>query len=533
MRGRHRNGEGNARRSLRRDAADHRAEPSPRRRQLRHPRLTRSTRGARLPRPRVVIAGPRRLRSTRCSRTCATRTAIPDGCTPKGARRGSRSSTLARRWPRSSAPVRARSCSPRRAPRRRTRRCGARSRATAAPGHVVTTAVEHSSVRDAIARADGDVTVIGVDRIGPVRRRRGDRRGARRHGTRVGAARRTTKWARCSRRQPCARPLATHAATVHVDACAAAGHVPIDFARARRRPLLGHGAQVRRPDRRGRAARFGAGCAFRRCSSAVRKNGLGAAGIENVPAWVGFGAACATIDLAAESAAAARPDRAGRRGDQPRARRRAIRTGAPTGPAARSPTCCASASRASKPSRSCSRSTSTGSRCTPDRRALRRRWNRHRCSRRWVSTPSDHSRVSVGWSSRDSRRRPLRGSLPGNRRTTTGVAIAMSFHPPSEPRCPLRPRRPAERGLLPGGVRLRGGRRLRRRRRRLPAAPRSTDNHHDLGPVLDRRATPRARTGPRRPLPPRLAGRHDPGPRGHPRASRRAWARSSARAITA
>ena len=35
-----------------------------------------------------------------------------------------------------------------------------------ARGHVVTTAVEHSCVRDAVARAAADVTVVGVDRFG-------------------------------------------------------------------------------------------------------------------------------------------------------------------------------------------------------------------------------------------------------------------------------------------------------------------------------------------------------------------------------
>ena len=34
------------------------------------------------------------------------------------------------------------------------------------PGHVVTTAVEHSSVRDSIARSSAEVTVVGVDGTG-------------------------------------------------------------------------------------------------------------------------------------------------------------------------------------------------------------------------------------------------------------------------------------------------------------------------------------------------------------------------------
>src|SRR5437867_4510730 len=45
---------------------------------------------------------------------------------------------------------------------------GALSRAAgaAAGGHVVTTAVEHSSVRDAVTRTDAEVTVVGVERSG-------------------------------------------------------------------------------------------------------------------------------------------------------------------------------------------------------------------------------------------------------------------------------------------------------------------------------------------------------------------------------
>ena len=85
VRGRHRHGQGDARRPLRRDAAEDRAEPASRRRQLRHPRLT----GARRWRARTSTTHRRRRcvppRSTRCSPISASTTPTPGGCTPKGA----------------------------------------------------------------------------------------------------------------------------------------------------------------------------------------------------------------------------------------------------------------------------------------------------------------------------------------------------------------------------------------------------------------------------------------------------------------
>ena len=80
--------------------------------------------------------------------------------------------------------------------------------------------------------------------------------------------------------QPAAEVVARRArraaSLVHVDACAAAGHVAVDFGGARRRPLLGHRAQVRRPEGRRRAA--GAARAALPAVRRRRRAGAGAAG---------------------------------------------------------------------------------------------------------------------------------------------------------------------------------------------------------------------------------------------------------------
>src|SRR6185295_6049709 len=89
---------------------------------------------------------------------------------------------------------------------------------------------------------------------------------------------------------------------VHVDACAAAGHVPVDFhaldadlcsvtAHKLGGPKGAGALLVRRGLRLDPMLVGGAQERARR------------AGIEDVPAWVGFGAACAALDLDAEVAA--------------------------------------------------------------------------------------------------------------------------------------------------------------------------------------------------------------------------------------
>jgi cysteine desulfurase len=96
--------------------------------------------------------------------------------------------------------------------------------------HVVTTAVEHSAVLDSCHRAPTEVTVVGVDRAGRVdtdavlAALRPDtvlvsvQLANHEVGTMQDALDMVT---------PAAQQ---HGALVHVDACAAAGHVPIDFA---------------------------------------------------------------------------------------------------------------------------------------------------------------------------------------------------------------------------------------------------------------------------------------------------------------
>ena len=169
------------------------------------------------------------------------------------------------------------------------------------PGHVVTTAVEHSCVRDAIARGRCDVTVVGVDRGG--RFDADEVIDAMRADTTLVAVQLANH--EVGAVQP-AVPAITGAARargvlVHVDACAAAGHLPLDF-RALDADLCsvtahklggpkGAGALL---VRRGlRLDPFVVGGAQERARRA---------GIEDVPAWVGFGATCTALDLPGEAA---------------------------------------------------------------------------------------------------------------------------------------------------------------------------------------------------------------------------------------
>jgi cysteine desulfurase len=161
-------------------------------------------------------------------------------------------------------------------------------------GHVVTTAVEHSSVLDAIARTTDDVTVVGVDSRG-----RFDARAVA-DAVRPNTALVSVQLANheVGTLQPAAEIVElVHAGTdavVHVDACAAAGHVPVDFGvlGADLCSITGHtfggpkGASALLVRRGLRFPPFVVGGAQERARRA---------GIENVPAIVGFGAACDAI----------------------------------------------------------------------------------------------------------------------------------------------------------------------------------------------------------------------------------------------
>jgi cysteine desulfurase len=163
-------------------------------------------------------------------------------------------------------------------------------------GHIVTTAVEHSAVRDAVARAASDVTVIGVDRVGCFDA--DDVLAAVRADTQLVSVQLANH--EVGTVQPVAAvcdALRDHPALVHVDACAAVGHLPVAF-----------GADLMSVTAHKAGGPLGAGALLIRRGLRIPPLLLGGAqerlrrgGIENVPAWIGFGAACAAIDVAREA----------------------------------------------------------------------------------------------------------------------------------------------------------------------------------------------------------------------------------------
>ena len=169
--------------------------------------------------------------------------------------------------------------------------------------HMVVPAVEHSAVRDASARFQ--VTEVGVDRLGRV------------DPDEVVAAIRPgrtalvhVQWANheVGTLQPVAEVIAAcreRGVLVHVDAAAAAGHVTIDF--------LGLGADLMSVSAHKLGGPQGIGALLIRRGLRLRPLLVGGeqerarrAGMENVPAIVGFGTAAATLSapgsLAGEAA---------------------------------------------------------------------------------------------------------------------------------------------------------------------------------------------------------------------------------------
>jgi cysteine desulfurase len=171
--------------------------------------------------------------------------------------------------------------------------------ARAGGGHVVTTAVEHSCVRDAVARGATDITVVGVDRFG--RFAAGDVVAAVRPDTTFVSLQFANH--EVGTLQPAAEACAAlreRGVLVHVDACAAAGHIAVDFAAL--------GADLCSVTAHKFGGPLGAGALLVRRGLRVPPLLVGGAqerarrgGIENVPAWIGFGAACAVVDLEEES----------------------------------------------------------------------------------------------------------------------------------------------------------------------------------------------------------------------------------------
>ncbi len=162
------------------------------------------------------------------------------------------------------------------------------------PGHMVCPIVEHSAVREAATR--GPVTVVGVDglgRVDPEEVAAGVRPG---ETTLV-----HVQWANheVGTMQPVAQVVAAcrrraPGVLVHVDAAAAAGHVPVDFS--------GVGADLMSVSAHKLGGPQGIGALLVRRGLRLRPLLVGGeqersrrAGMENVAAAVGFGAAAGTL----------------------------------------------------------------------------------------------------------------------------------------------------------------------------------------------------------------------------------------------
>jgi cysteine desulfurase len=178
------------------------------------------------------------------------------------------------------------------------------------PGHVVTTAVEHSAVLDACWRSGSEVTVVGVDVLG--RFDFDDVLDAVRPDTalvsvqlanhEVGTLQPAGKDARVD-------ALASPGLLWHVDACMAAGHVPVDFGSLDADLLSVSAHKFGGPK--------GAGALLIRRGLRLPQLVVGGAqerarrgGLEDVPAMVGFGAAAAELATEGRLAAEARAARA-------------------------------------------------------------------------------------------------------------------------------------------------------------------------------------------------------------------------------
>jgi len=172
--------------------------------------------------------------------------------------------------------------------------------ATERGAHVVLPAVEHSAVRAAAARHD--VTVVGVDGVGRVDV------DALLASVRDDTALVHVQWGNheVGTLQPVhevVRACRDRGVLVHVDAAMAAGHVPIAF------DELGADLMSVSAHKFGGPPGVGAllirrGLRFRSLLVGGDQERARRAGYENVPAIVGFGAACSAVDVGAESARA-------------------------------------------------------------------------------------------------------------------------------------------------------------------------------------------------------------------------------------
>jgi cysteine desulfurase len=178
---------------------------------------------------------------------------------------------------------------------------GALRRAGKHAPHVVTTEVEHSCVRDALARSRAEVTSVGVDHLGRFSP------AAVLDAVHDDTALLTLQLANheVGTLQPVAEIAAAARARgvlVHVDACAAAGHRPVDF-RALDVDLCSVTAHKLGGPKGAGALLVRRGLRLDPLLVGGAQERARRAGIEDVPAWVGFGAACDACDVASEAVA--------------------------------------------------------------------------------------------------------------------------------------------------------------------------------------------------------------------------------------
>jgi cysteine desulfurase len=172
-------------------------------------------------------------------------------------------------------------------------------------GHAVTTAVEHSAVLESIGRDAGDVTTVGVDHLG-----RFDPRevlAAIRDDTVLVSVQLANH--EVGTMQPAAEVVAgarARGVAAHLDARAAAGHVSVDF-RALGADLCSVTGHTFGGPKGAAALLVRRGLRFPPLVLGGAQERARRAGVENVPAIVGFGAAAAELagdGLACEAATA-------------------------------------------------------------------------------------------------------------------------------------------------------------------------------------------------------------------------------------
>jgi cysteine desulfurase len=175
-------------------------------------------------------------------------------------------------------------------------------RAADGAAHVVTTAVEHSAVLESVRRAASAVTEVGVDGLG--RYDAHEVVAALRADTALVSVQLANH--EVGTLQPAAAVVAEareRGITTHVDACAAAGHVPVEFG-ALGADLCSVEAHTFGGPKGAAALLVRRGLRFPPLLLGGAQERARRGGIEDVPAIVGFGAVAAVADLAAEAAQA-------------------------------------------------------------------------------------------------------------------------------------------------------------------------------------------------------------------------------------